>query len=208
MSVPAIRCVLADDHPALLGAVSGYLSRNGFEIVAAVADGVAAVDAVETHRPEVVLVDFRMPKLAGSALIARLRTIVPEIPVAVYTAEADAALVAEALGAGAGALILKEAPLADVARALNELLRGRRYIDAALAVAAAGHSSEPSPELTDRERDVLTLLADGLQHGDIAARLGISAETVRTHLRKATNRLGTTTRTAAVARALRLGLIA
>ena len=99
--------------------------------------------------------------------------------------------------------MLKEAPLADLVRALEAALAGGSYLDPALQ-----RDGVPSGKLTARELDVLRLLAEGLQHEEIGRRLGISSETVRTHLRKASDRLGATTRTQAVATALRLGLIA
>jgi DNA-binding NarL/FixJ family response regulator len=97
--------------------------------------------------------------------------------------------------------VLKEAPLADLVRALEAALGGGSYLDPAVA------RTKRSGNLTPRELDVLGLLAEGLQHEEIGRRLGISSETVRTHLRKASDRLGATTRTQAVATALRMGLI-
>jgi two-component system, NarL family, response regulator len=197
------RCLLADDHPALTVAISAYLSQNGFTIVGPVADGRRAVTLATEERPELALIDYRMPKLAGVELIVALRSASPETKIAVYTAEADETVAHEVLEAGAVALVLKEAPLADLVRALEAALAGGSYLDPALAGAAS-----PAKRLTQRELDVLELLAEGLQHEEIGRRLGISSETVRTHLRKACDRLGAGTRTQAVATALRLGLIA
>jgi DNA-binding NarL/FixJ family response regulator len=157
--------------------------------------------AAET-RPELALVDFRMPRLAGIDLIHALHEVSPGTRIAVYTADADEGIARDVLAAGAVALILKEAPLADLVRALEAALAGSSYLDPAVA-------KKPTPrvKLTQRELDVLALLAEGHQHEEIARRLGIGSETVRTHLRKASNRLGAATRTQAVATALRLGLI-
>jgi DNA-binding NarL/FixJ family response regulator len=127
----------------------------------------------------------------------------PETRVVVYTADADETVARAVLDAGAVALVLKEAPLADLVRALEAALAGRSYLDPALATT----TSRAGTALTQRELDVLGLLAEGLQHEEIGRRLGISSETVRTHLRKASDRLGAATRTQAVATALRLGLI-
>jgi DNA-binding NarL/FixJ family response regulator len=196
------RCLIADDHPALTAAVSGYLAENGFEIVGPVSDGPRAVALASEEKPDVALIDYRMPRLAGLELVRALREASPETRIVVYTADGDERLATEVLGAGAVALVLKEAPLADLVRALGAALAGGSYIDPALT-----KSSSPSGKLTPRELDVLGLLAEGLQHEEIGRRLGISSETVRTHLRKASDRLGATTRTQAVATALRLGLI-
>lgn len=202
----APRCLLADDHPALLAAVSEYLAENGFALLAPVGDALSAVEAAATERPELALVDYRMPGLGGAELVRRLGAASPATRVAVYTAEADADVAREALGAGAAGLILKEAPLADLVRALQAVLSGRPYVDPGVSV-----SLEPTrpgrAELTERERQVLVELAEGRNHEDIGRRLGIGAETVRTHARKAADRLGARTRTQAVASAIRLGLI-
>lgn len=196
------RCLLADDHPALVAAVAPYLADNGFTVVGPANDGRRALALAVAEQPELALVDFRMPRLGGLELIRALREAAPNTRVAVYTADADQALAREMLEAGAAAVVLKEAPLSDVVRALEAALAGRSYLDPALGGAAAAPS-----RLTQREIAVLELLAEGLQHEEIGRRLGIGAETVRTHLRKACDRLGATTRTQAVATALRLGLI-
>ncbi|HVM17233.1 MAG TPA: response regulator transcription factor [Gaiellaceae bacterium] len=199
-------CLLADDHPALLVAVREFLDEHGFEIVAAVGDGDAAVAAAVAHAPAAAVVDYRMPRCGGRQLLRRLREASPETRLAVYTAEADQQLVAEALEAGADAIVLKEAPLLDLVRALVSVVEGRRYVDPALAM----HVLEPQSQtvsLTPRELDVLTLLAEGLSHEQIGERLQIGSETVRTHARKAADRLGARTRTQAVARAIRLRLL-
>jgi DNA-binding NarL/FixJ family response regulator len=195
------RCLLADDHPALTSAISAYLSENGFTVVGPVPDGRRAVLLAAEEKPELALIDYRMPRLAGVELIKALREASPKTRIAVYTAEADERIAHEVLEAGAVALVLKEAPLADLVRALEAALAGGSYLDPALAGAV------PGKKLTQRELDVLGLLAEGLQHEEIGRRLGISSETVRTHLRKACDRLGAATRTQAVATALRLGLI-
>jgi len=197
------RCLIADDHPALTSAVSSYLSENGFEIVGPAPDGRRAVAIATEEQPDLALVDYRMPRLAGADLVRALREASPDTRVVVYTADGDERLAREVLNAGAIALVLKEAPLADLVRALEAALAGSSYLDPALA-----KNPVPGGKLTQRELDVLGLLAEGLQHEEIGRRLGISSETVRTHLRKASDRLGASTRTQAVATALRLGLIA
>lgn len=197
------RCLIADDHPALTAAVSAYLAANGFAVVGPVPDGRRAVALAEQEQPDLALVDFRMPRLAGTDLVRAILEVSPETRVAVYTADADERIAHDVLEAGAAALVLKEAPLADLVRALESALAGQSYLDPALTKETGVRG-----KLTQREIDVLCLLAEGLQHEEIGRRLGISSETVRTHLRKACDRLGATTRTQAVATALRLGLIA
>ena len=206
MSESPSRCLVADDHPALLLAVSGYLAQHGFDVVGPAEDGDRTVAMAARERPELALVDYRMPRARGVEFVRRLKAASPETQVAVYTAEADESLVEELLAAGASAVVLKEAPLPDLVRALRAILHGGSYVDAAVAGRSPA-ADRVSGSLTAREADVLRLLADGRSHKQVGGRLGISAETARTHLRKACDRLGAATRTEAVARAIRLGLI-
>jgi DNA-binding NarL/FixJ family response regulator len=198
------RCLVADDHPALLAAICDFVESVGFDVVGPAGDGRRTVDLAAKKSPDVGLVDFRMPRLSGTALLAELAAAAPAMPVVVYTAEADQQLARDILAAGARGLVLKEAPLADVGRALDAVLAGRSYVDPGVAEKRGAADFG----LTKRELDVLALVADGLSHEEIGTRLGIGSETVRTHLRKASARLGAGTRTQAVAAALRLGLIA
>lgn len=204
----SVRCLLADDHPALVAAVADVLEENGYEVVGPVADGALAVALAEAEQPELAVVDYRMPGVAGRELVGRLKEAAPGLAVLVYTAEAGETVAQEALANGADGILLKEAPLADLLRALAAVRGGRRYVDAALAamIVGAGRGAD-RPALTERERAVLRRVADGKQHEEISAELGIGTETVRTHLRKACDRLGASTKTQAVASALRLGLI-
>lgn len=199
------RCLVADDHPALVAAVSDFLQREGFEVVGRARDGVAAVAGVKETSPDIALVDYRMPHLSGVELLEQIRNAAPDTLIAVYTADTDQSLVRSVFDAGAHALILKDAPLADLAQALQTICTGQRYIDPALApVILNGAAGKPA--LTPREAEVLAHVADGLSHDEIGKRLSISPETVRTHVRKACERLNARTRTHAVATALRLGL--
>jgi DNA-binding NarL/FixJ family response regulator len=199
--VSARSCLLADDHPVLRAAVAEFLAAAGYRIVGPVADGRAAVDAAR-EQPDAAVLDYRMPRLAGAELVHELLAASPGTRIVVYTADGSEELAAGALAAGAAGVVLKERPLTDLTRALEAVLSGGTYLDPALA-----QRDPPSARLTEREREVLELLAEGIAHEEIGKRLGIGAETVRTHLRKACDRLGASTRTEAVATALRLGLI-
>ena len=196
-----MRCLVADDHPALTWTVCAHLSDHGFDVVGPAADGRAALELAIAEQPDVALIDFRMPRLGGLELIIALREAVPLMPICVYTADGDAALATAVLNEGAAALLLKSSPLGDLDRALDAVLTGDSYVDAALAPTTPARGA-----LTPRELDVLRLLAEGYRHEEIGRRLGIGSETVRTHLRKACSRLGAATRTQAVATALRQGL--
>jgi two-component system nitrate/nitrite response regulator NarL len=194
--------LVADDHPALLAAVSSYLEAHDFVIAALARDGDHAHALAAEHQPDVALVDWRMPRRFGADLVSALAAVSPPTRIVVYTADGDQRLAREAYDAGAVAVLLKASPLADVVRAVEAVLAGRTYVDPALR-----RPSSRSSSLTEREVEVLSLLADGLRHDEIGTRLGIGSETVRTHLRKASDRLGAATRTQAVATALRQGLI-
>lgn len=195
-------CLVADDHPALLSAVSDYLTDHGFDVVGACRDGDRALATAAERRPALALVDYRMPRVAGADLVRALRERSPHTRVAVYTADADDAVVRDAIAAGADAVVLKEAPLADLVRALEALLEGRAYLDPGLA-----QPRSTAAQLTPRELDVLRLVADGRSHAQIAAQLGIGVETARTHLKNACDRLRASNRTHAVATAIRAGVL-
>lgn len=204
----AITCVVADDHPAVLEAVSEYLRNRGVEVVGSAGDGQETLEKIELRAPAVALVDIRMPKLGGIEVARRVKRSTPATAIILYTGFGDRALLTEALDAGVRGFVLKEAPLDDLLRAVNTVAGGGTYVDPVLAGTLAVSSiGNRMPELTQRERDVLRLLAEGLANEEIGKRLFISAETVRTHVRKAMDKLDADTRTQAVAVALRQHLI-
>ena len=204
-----ITCVVADDHPAVLEAVAEFLVQGGIEVIARARDGEEALEKIEQRKPQVALVDVRMPKLGGIELTRRALRSTPETSILLYTGYGDRALLTEALDAGVRGFVLKEAPMDDLLRAVQSVASGGTYVDPVLAgTLAASSIGNKLPELTQRERDVLRLLADGHSNEEIGKELFISAETVRTHIRKAMEKLGADTRTQAVARALRDKLIA
>ena len=201
-----VTAVVADDHPAVLDAVASYLQARGIDVVGRAQDGEEAFALLERRLPRVILADLRMPKLGGIELARRVKDARFEIPVVLYSGYGDRALLIEALDVGVEGFVLKEAPLDDLVRAVEIVAAGGTYVDPVLAGSLAASVSEHLP-LTHRERDVLRLLADGLSNEEIGKRLFISPETVRTHLRKAMDKLGAETRTQAVALALRERLI-
>jgi DNA-binding NarL/FixJ family response regulator len=204
-----ITCIVADDHPAVLEAVAEFLNQAGVNVLVRARDGEEALERIEQRHPQVALVDVRMPRLGGIELTRRAKRSAPETAVLLYTGYGDRALLTEALDAGVRGFVLKEAPMDDLLRAVRSVAAGSTYVDPVLAgTLAASSVGSQMPQLTQRERDVLRLLADGLANEEIGKRLYISAETVRTHVRKAMGKLDADTRTAAVARALRERLIA
>jgi DNA-binding NarL/FixJ family response regulator len=204
-----ITCVVADDHPAMVEAVSDVLAESGLEVVGRARNGEEALAKIEQRRPQVALVDVRMPRIGGIEVARRAAGIAPETAVILYTAYGDRALLTEALDAGARGFVLKEAPIGDLARAVSLVAEGGTYVDPVLAgYLAQSHAADKLPSLTQREREVLRLLADGNSNEEIGKQLFISPETVRTHVRKAMDKLDADTRTQAVATALRQSLIA
>ena len=203
-----LTCLVADDHPAVLEAVSEYLDEAGVAVVARAGSGPEALEKLVARRPDVALVDVRMPGLGGIELAREAARTAPGTAIVLYTGYGDRALLTEALDVGVRGFVLKEAPLEDLVRAVREVAAGGRYVDPVLAGTLAVSAAVASgPQLTVRERDVLRLLADGLANEEIGRRLFISAETVRTHVRKAMTKLDADTRTEAVAKALRQHLI-
>ena len=204
-----ITCLVADDHPAMIEAVCDVLEEHGIEVAGRARDGEEALAKLETRKPTVALVDLRMPRLSGIEVARRAQRSTPQTAVIVYTAYGERALLAEALDAGVRGFLLKEAPLSDLVRAIEMVAGGQTYVDPGLAsVLATSDAAVKVTKLTQRERDILRLLADGLKNEEIGKRLFISPETVRTHVRKAMNKLDADTRTQAVATALRKSLIA
>ena len=207
--MPSFTCLIADDHPAMLEAVGDVLAEHHYDIVGYARDGAEALEKLETRKPTVALVDLRMPKLSGIEVARQAARSTPETAVILYTAYGERALLMDALDAGARGFVLKEAPLADVVRAIELVASGGTYVDPILAgVLASPEATGALPTLSQRERDVLRLLSEGLSNQDIGTRLFISPETVRTHIRKSMNKLEADTRTQAVATALRMSLIA
>jgi DNA-binding NarL/FixJ family response regulator len=204
-----VTCLVADDHPALVEAVSAVLAENDMEVVGRARDGQEALTKVEATRPRVALVDLRMPRLSGLELTRKLSRSAPDTAVILYTGYGERSLLMEALDAGARGFVLKEAPLADLVRAVRTVAAGGTYVDPVLAgILASPQAVDQLPALSRRERDVLRLLADGRSNEEIGKELFISPETVRTYVRKAMEKLDADTRTQAVAKALRHSLIA
>jgi DNA-binding NarL/FixJ family response regulator len=204
----ALTSLIADDHPAVVEALTEVLSHAGFTVVGRAYDGLSALERIEALRPRLAVVDLRMPRLDGFEITRRAAVAAPETAVALYTGYGDRALLYEAVDAGARGFVLKDAPLDDLVRALRTIAEGGTYVDPVLArFLAVPAATDRLPNLTHREREILRLLADGLANEEIGRRLFISPETVRTHVRKAMAKLDADTRTQAVAVALRQSLI-
>jgi DNA-binding NarL/FixJ family response regulator len=208
LMTPAVTCLVADDHPAVLAAVCAVLEDSGIEVVARARDGAEALELIQTEKPQIALLDVRMPRMSGIEVARESLRTTPETGILLYTGYAERALMIEALDAGARGFVLKEAPLPDLVRAVETVAAGKTYVDPVLAgVIASPEVTKEIPSLSQRQREVLRLLADGHKNEEIGKRLFISPETVRTHVRKAMAKLEADTRTEAVATALRQSLI-
>jgi DNA-binding NarL/FixJ family response regulator len=204
-----VRCVVADDHPAIVDSVSRFLDgEDGIRVVGGAPDGDEALRLIEEKRPDVAVLDVRMPGLGGIEIARRLTSAAVTTGVILYTGFPERALVIEALDAGARGFLLKEAPLHELARAVRMVAEGKTYVDPVLAGVLAGPDVEERlPGVTKREREVLRLLADGMRNEEVARTLSLSPVTVATHVKKAMSKLEADTRTEAVATAIRQSLI-
>jgi two-component system NarL family response regulator len=183
--------------------LSRYLSSSGITITASTRDGEEALRKIEQTRPTVAVLDARMPRLGGLDVLRALSAAGSPTRVILYTGYGDDAMLSDALDAGVGGVIDKEAPLDDLVRAIKIVAEGGTYLDPTAAAALIAQRRNQTRELTQREREVLRLLADGNSNDEIGAALSISPQTVRTHVQKAMEKLGASTRVQAVAIALR-----
>ena len=182
-----IRLVLAEDQSMVRGALAALLGLEpDLAVVAEAGDGEAAWRAVQAHQPDLLVTDIEMPGLTGLDLALKLQAAQLPTRVVILTTFARAGYLRRALEAGVRGYLLKDAPSAQLARALREVHAGGRAIDPELAVAAWG---EDDP-LTERERQVLRLAGEGIKTADIADRLHLSQGTVRNYLSEAIGKLG------------------
>jgi DNA-binding NarL/FixJ family response regulator len=207
--------ILADDHEVVRRGVRSILEANGaFKVLAEVADGLSAVQAVEKHKPALLFLDLSMPRLHGLEALRQVRTASPNTKVLVLSMHNDEPYVIEALRAGAMAYILKGSESTEIARAVAEVVAGRRYISAPLSERAIAALTSRTPDqadplnaLTPREREVLSLAAEGLSTTEMAEKLFISPRTAETHRTNLMQKLGLQSQTDLVRFAIRKGLI-
>jgi DNA-binding NarL/FixJ family response regulator len=202
-----ITVLIVDDHEVVREGLRLSLSRTPhIRVVGEAADGNAAIDRVGRRRPSVVIMDVRMPGMDGLDATKALLEREPNTSVLIFTAYSERSLLARGLDSGAKGYILKEAPHDTLVRAIEKVAGGDSFIDPALMPAfLSGKDREDM--LTPREREILQLLADGMSNADVAQRLFISQETVKSHVRHILAKLEADTRTHAVAIALRDAII-
>lgn len=215
MSAP-VRVLVVDDQALVREGLMTLLEASpDIDPVAAAADGEEAVAQATRHRPDVVLMDLRMPKLDGVEATRRILASWPETEIVVLTTHADEASILDALRAGARGYLTKDAGIAEISRAVHAAANHQALLDPLvqqrLLDAAAAGSRPASPqilpdELTPREAEVLTLIARGLSNGEIATTLVVSAATVKTHVNHVFSKIGVRDRAQAVHYAYTHGL--
>ena len=203
---PEITCLIVDDHEVVREGLRLSLSRApNIRVVGEAQDGETAVAMTKRRKPNVVVMDVRMPGMDGLEATKAISLEVPESAVLIFTAYSERSLLSRGLESGAKGYILKEAPHDTLLRAITKVAGGETYVDPALM--PAFFSKDRDDMLTSREREILQLLADGMSNADAAARLFISQETVKSHVRHILAKLEADTRTHAVAIALRDAII-
>jgi DNA-binding NarL/FixJ family response regulator len=205
MPTTTLRVLVVDEHPVVRQGVRALLER-GFE-AAEVTDAASlqiALDDLGTKQPDVTIVD---PWRAGGDVESVLTTLTSKFgsPIVVFTADGGARLLSDALKAGVKGYVRKDSPGEDLVRAIQAARDGDFYVDPALSSTIVLDDGDKT--LSDRQREILQMLADGMQTEAVAIKLGLSTETVRTHTKRILAKLGADTRTQAVAIGIRTGLI-
>jgi two-component system nitrate/nitrite response regulator NarL len=207
-----VRAVVADDHPLFRDGLIRALTGSGLvDVVADAEDGPSALEAIRKHQPQVALLDHQMPGMDGAQVAAVVLR--DELPtrVLLVSANVDAAIVYHALQQGAAGYLPKESSRAEIVQAVIDCAEGRDVVAPQLAAGLAGEirrRAEPSgPTLSAREREVLAMIAEGGSIPMIAKRLFLAPSTVKTHVQRLYEKLGVGDRAAAVAEAMRRGLL-
>src|SRR5258707_1346174 len=202
-----ITVLIVDDHEVVREGLRLTLSRAPhIRIVGEASDGASAIDMTLRRRPDVVIMDVRMPGMDGLEATRALAIQAPDAKVLIFTAYSERSLLSRGFDSGANGYILKEAPHQTLVRAIEKVAAGEGYVDPALMPAFLA-GKDQTDMLTGREREILKLLADGLSNADVADKLFISQETLKSHVRHILTKLEADTRTHAVAIALREAII-
>ena len=202
----ARRVLLVDDHALLRTGVANIINQESdLRVVAEAGNGEEAIAAYERHRPDVILLDLRMPVMEGVEAVRRIRQADPAALVIVLTTYDTDDEIARALKAGAKAYVLKDISAEGLVACIRDVLAGKTYI--APAAAAKLAEGVTRVHLTPREMATLRLLADGRANKEIASALDISERTVKTHLAHLFEKLGVASRTEAIKVAMRRGLV-
>jgi two-component system, NarL family, response regulator len=201
-----IRVILADDHPVVRDGLAAIVNRQSdMEVVAEAADGEEAIAAYEKHQPDVMVLDLRMPKKDGFAVVQEVLERHPRARLLIVTTYDGDEDIFRCLSQGAKGYLLKDAPRQEILSAIRAVSEDRPYASSSIAAKALQRMGRPS--LTQRELDVLQLLAEGRSNKDIARRLNITEGTAKTHVKAILTKLDAISRTEAVAVAHKRGMI-
>ncbi len=202
------KLVLIDDHEALRGGLEVMLNNAGFEVVGQAGNIAAGLDLVEHARPDVAIVDIRMPDGSGIDLTRQLLDRQPDLAVVLYTGDADAELLYEGLDSGARGYVLKAGSMEELLGAIRQVANGGSYVDPRLdRILLSPRATARVPQLSPREREIMNLMAEGMTAEQIGAKITVSIETVRTHVRNVIRKLQARNRVHAIAIALERGEI-
>jgi DNA-binding NarL/FixJ family response regulator len=205
-----ITMVAIDDHAIVREGLQHMLSAYPDIVIVAVAEtGQGGIDQVIAHRPMLVLLDLSLPDMHGLDVLRRLRAEVPDSRVLVLTIHDQHGIATQALKAGAHGYVLKDASREELITAIRNVARGGEYFSASVMrpLLDGATGQETSAQLSDRERDVLRLMAEGLSNREIAATLVVSTETVKTHVSSIFRKMHVSDRAQAVSQGLRNGII-
>jgi DNA-binding NarL/FixJ family response regulator len=202
----SIRIFSVDDHPLLREGIAAIINNQpDMQMVAQAATGSEAVQMFRQHLPDVTLLDLRLPDMSGIDVLIAIRSEFPEARVVMLTTFEGDVDIRRALEAGARGYVLKNMPPKDLVEVIRQVNKGRKRIPADVAAQLAEYVGED--DLTEREVDVLRHVASGNRNREIGERLFISEETVKVHIKHIMEKLGASDRTAAVAIAVRRGII-
>jgi DNA-binding NarL/FixJ family response regulator len=205
-TTPRIRLLVADDHPMVReGIVAVVSAEPDMEVVGQASDGREAVAQFRQLQPDVTLMDVQMPLLDGIGATTAIRALSPAARIVILTTYDGDVQAMRALKAGAGGYLLKSMFRAEVMDAIRAVHAGRRYIPPSVIAELGAHAT--AEELSPRELDVLREVAEGGGNQEVARRLGVSDDTIKTHMRNILSKLAATDRTQAVTIAIRRGII-
>ena len=209
----AIRLMIADDHEVVRAGINSMLNDSDISVVAEAANGAEVLAMAQYHKPDVILLDVRMPDVDGMACLSRLRSELPETPVVIFTGHDNPTYIARAVALGAAGYLIKNVVRDELISALRQVARGetlwnRENLRRVSGAIVAGHSNNGLDiPLTKREGEVLKQLALGLSNKEIAQALSISYETVKEHVQHVLRKLGVSDRTQAAVWAVRKGFV-
>lgn len=208
MSGAVIRVLIVDDHPIVRDGLRGmFAGAPGIEVIGEAEDGAGAVDLARALDPDVILMDLRMPRMDGVAAIRRLAELGVRARVVVLTTYDTESEVLPAIEAGATGYLLKDVATDDLLRAVDAAARGEAVLAPSVTRRLMGRVREPEPALSERELEVLRLVARGTTNRDIATELFLSEATVKTHLLHIYAKMAVADRAAAVAVGFQRGLL-